>query len=992
MAKKRQDTSSVKEARKSDSIDRFNHREREPFWQKKWEKDRVYSPDLLQAKKPFYNLMMFPYPSAEGLHVGNMYAFTGVDVYGRFKRMNGCDVFEPIGLDGFGIHSENYALKVNRNPKEQAKISQKNFYRQLRATGNGYDWGRTVETYDPGYYKWTQWIFTQMFKAGLAYKAEAAVNWCPSCKTVLADEQVVDEVCERCKTPVTQKNLNQWFFRIATGQRFGKGMSGTYADSLLNNLTKIDWADKIKIGQKNWIGRKEGINIKYQIAGSIMGSDLQITGSGLKGAKGLTPTHHIECFTTRPDTNFGATFIVVGPEHPFVASLLSLQLKVPSSKLDEIKKYVDETREKTQDERIAQGAKKTGVFTGLYAINHLNGARLPIWISDFVLGDVGTGAVVGVPGHDLRDFQFAQTFGLLVIRVVVGKDGDASPITREEQVQEESGTMINSEFLNGLDIHSATKRIMDYLEVKGWGKRVVHYHLRDWLISRQRYWGAPIPMIFCKHCAEKKIGYKSVGVDLRVDPSSQEPKGEHTGSPLQNDMIGWFPVPDEYLPVLLPDVKNWKPTGTGKAPLASISEFVHTKCPHCGGDADRETDVCDTFLDSSWYFLRYPSVGMKAVKTPRGWQAGALAEAMTPPMVEELTRPWDPEITKKWLPVNMYIGGAEHTVLHLLYARFVTMALYDMGYLDFEEPFTRFYAHGLIIKDGAKMSKSRGNVVIPDEYIAAYGADALRTYLMFLGPFDQGGDFRDTGIAGMHRFAGRVWRLLNDWIQSVGVDLRVDPSLVNDWIQSVGVDLRVDQSSQGVDLRVDQSSQGVDLRVDPSSQEPKGEHTGSPLPQNDLNRFMHKTIKKVTEDLEKLHYNTAISAIMEYVNALSNFKGQIPNAQKTQLFDTLLLLLAPFMPHMTEELWSQINADQQSIHLHPWPVFDPRLIIDDEVTIVVQINGKMRESIKMENGKWKMENEVEQEARNSEKVKKYLEGKTIKKTIFVPGKLINFVV
>ena len=811
----------------------FNPLSYESKWQAIWEKDGIYQPDIAKAGKPFYNLMMFPYPSAEGLHVGNMYAFTGSDIYGRFKRMQGYDVLQPIGLDGFGIHSENYALKIGKHPKEQAKVSEKNFYRQLRAIGNSFAWKNTVETYDPDYYKWTQWIFTQMFKHGLAYRKKSLVNFCPSCKTVLSDEQVLPAgrqglmgVCERCKTIVVKKEMQQWFFKITA-----------YAEKLYQNTFKesFRWSGKVKTGQRNWIGRKEGINITYPV----------VSDSG--------PTKEtITCFTTRPDTNFGATFVVVGPEHPFAASLPN----------PEIKAYIKKAKAKSEMERIAVGREKTGVFSGYFAVNQLNGYNMPIYVTDFVLGHVGTGAVVGVPGHDIRDFQFAKKFKLQIIRVVVGSDGDKSGIIREEQVQEEEGMMINSQFLNGKDIHEATRLMMDYLEEKGWGKRVTSYRLRDWCISRQRYWGAPIPMIYCEKC-------------------------------------NWQPVPDKDLPVLLPDLSDWKPEGTGKGPLAKVKSFVETKCPKCGGDAERETDVCDTFLDSSWYFLRYPST-----------RTGQVA--------------WDKEITKKWLPVEQYTGGAEHTVLHLLYSRFVTMAFKDFGLLDFEEPFENFYAHGLIIAEGAKMSKSKGNIVNPDTYINKYGADTLRTYLMFLGPYDAGGDFRDTGIAGMFRFLGRVWRLANSKVSATG---------------------------------------------------------------DNLNRVMHKTIKEVTEDITSLKYNTAIAHIMEYVNAMTE-----NNATSRENIKILLLLLAPFAPHLTEELWHNLKLGESSIHIYPWPDFDPEYLKEDTVTVVVQVNGKLRGSLVIPSGEAKKQEEVEKAARAAGKVKKYLEGQKIRKTIFVPGRLINFVI
>ncbi len=552
----------------------------ETRWQEIWSKAGIYSPNLVSAKKPFYNLMMFPYPSAEGLHVGNMYAFCGSDIYGRFKRMQGFDVFEPIGLDGFGIHSENYAIKVNRNPTEQAKVSQKNFYRQLRSIGNAYDWSRTLETYDPDYYKWTQWIFLKLFEAGLAYRKKSPVNFCPTDKTVLADEQVIDGKCERCGTEVVKKELEQWFFRITK-----------YADRLLEGLNKIDWSERVKIAQRNWIGKKEGINIEYKIAGK---------------------EEKIICWTSRPDTNFGATFIVLAPEH-------QMALKITDDGHGEdVERYIRISKNKLAQERLSDSREKTGVFTGAYAINNLNGEKLPIWVSDFVLMEFGTGAVVGVPGHDRRDFEFAKKFGLPIKRVVVGSDDDRSSITKIEQVQEREGKMINSQFLNGLDIHKATVKVMDYLEQNGWGKRETTYHLRDWLISRQRYWGAPIPMVHCEQCAKQG-------------------KGEQAGMP------GWYAVEESSLPVVLPEVPDFRPTDDGLSPIEKASgAWKYVTCPGCGAKAKREVDTMDTFVDSSWYFLRYTDARNEEVFARK-------------------------EQLDTWMPVDTYLIGPEHTVLHLLY-------------------------------------------------------------------------------------------------------------------------------------------------------------------------------------------------------------------------------------------------------------------------------------------------------------------------------------
>ena len=709
---------------------KYAHREIESKWLKKWEDEELNKTDLLGAKRPFYNLMMFPYPSAEGLHVGNMYAFTAADIYGRFKRMQGFDVFEPIGLDGFGIHSENYALKIGRHPKEHAQITQENFYKQLHQVGNMFDWSKTLETYDPEYYKWTQWIFIQMYKAGLAYRAKSEVNWCPHCKTVLADEQVIDGKCERCKSEMVRKELEQWFFRITK-----------YAQRLLDNLDKLDWVQNIKTSQKNWIGRSEGMKLKFG---------------------------KYEVFTTRPDTLHGATFLAL--------------------------------------------AGKKDRFTGEMVINPATGKEIPVWEAVYVVADYGTGVIMGVPAHDERDMVFAKKHGIEVVEMEPDKS------------------------------------------MEKYGEKTTHYHLRDWLISRQRYWGPPIPMINCPKC-------------------------------------GWQPVPEKDLPVLLPDISDYQPEGEGKGPLAKHPEFYKTACPVCGGNAERETDVSDTFLDSAWYFLRYPSI--------RSAHSGQL--------------PFDSEITKKWMPVHMYTGGAEHANLHLLYTRFLTMALHDLGYVPFEEPFKRFFAHGMIVKDGAKMSKSKGNVVNPDDYIAKYGADALRLYFMFLGPIDQGGDFRDAGMEGMARFVNRVYRLF-------------------------------------------------DLP------EAKSE---------DIVKAEQRLIKKVGEDIERRHYNTAIAAMMEYINLINGIGGWTKEQK-----GILAIMLAPLAPFLAEELWFKL-AHKDSVHLQAWPKYDPGLAVQERGVIAIQVNGKMRDRV--EDGP-----DVEQRALQSDKIKKFIGGAKYR-TIFVPGKVINFV-
>ena len=879
---------------------KYDHTKVEKKWGRLWSKTGIYTPDINSSKNKFYNLMMFPYPSAEGLHAGNMFAFTGSDVYGRFKRMNGCEVFEPIGLDGFGIHSENYAIKIGKSPQENAEHAESNYYRQLREIGNSFDWTRTLETYKPEYYQWTQWLFVELFKAGLAYRKASEVNWCPSCRTVLADEQVMTPkqagklpkkyktfddvpegimVCERCGSEVSRKKLEQWFFRITSD-----------SNRLLDNLKHINWPKKIKTAQRNWIGKKKGITIRYAIANS----DLSV-----------------ECWTSRPDTNFGASFIVISPDHSLLEHITTPKYKKA------VLKYRNRLQKMTKQDKLNQGRKKTGVFTGLYAINNLTGKNLPIWVSDFVLAEVGTGAVVGVPGHDIRDFEFAKEFGLPIIRVVVGKDGDRSQISKLEQVQEDRGVMINSKFLDGLDIKKAKRVMMDHLEENGWGKRETHYHLRDWLISRQRYWGPPIPMIYCESCAKKGLSW-----------FNSTPEGKTRGWKLKNikqievESAGWYPEHD--LPVELPKIDDYLPKGNGRGPLADHPEFYEVTCLACGSkEAHRETDVSDTFLDSAWYFLRYPTEDAKSSKKIA----------------------FDADITRKWLPVDLYFGGAEHAVLHLMYSRFITHVLYDLGYLSFEEPFPRFYAHGLVIKDGAKMSKSKGNVVNPDVYIEKYGADTLRLYLMFMGPMDGYPDFRDSGIEGMGRFLDRVWNL---------------------YVFYAPILTKEDKSKVQVK--------------------------------------MHQTIKKVTSDIENFKYNTAIASIMEYVNelravakpsTLSTKDKKVLSLQSSvgwkHALEVLAKLLAPFAPHMMEEVWHEVLGNTGSIHTSSWPKYKESLAGEESLAIAIQVDGRLRSTLQLPKLHAMDKEKVIALAKKDIKVAKYLEAKNIKKIIFVPGKIVNFV-
>ncbi|HEY9230306.1 MAG TPA: leucine--tRNA ligase, partial [Gemmatimonadaceae bacterium] len=691
-------------------------------WQERWEKRGTNHTDLAAGVRPFYALMMFPYPSAEGLHVGNLFAFTGNDIYGRFQRLQGHTVFEPLGFDAFGIHSENFALKVGTHPADLIPRNIDNFRRQLKRSGLMVDWRHELSTTDPSYYKWTQWIFLELFKRGLAYKKKGAVNWCPVDKTVLANEQVIAGECERCGAKVEQRFLEQWFFRITD-----------YAARLLDNLDWLDWSESTKQAQRNWIGKSDGAEITFRV------QDLEELAGIITAASGQTgeysaQTIDIHVFTTRPDTVFGATYLVLAPEHPLVDSLTTPERRTDVAEYKQASAKQDlVTRKVTKD--------KTGVFTGSYAINPATQQPIPIWIADYVLMEYGTGAIMAVPGHDERDFEFATVFDLPIVRVVapVGSNDTHSKMT-EPFVETENVRLVNSGQFSGQGVAEGKAQIVKWLEANGHAKGVVNFRLHDWCISRQRYWGPPIPIIYCDEC-------------------------------------GTVPVPESDLPVELPYVEDFKPDDTGVSPLARVESWYRVKCPACGGMGRRETDVSDTFLDSAWYFLRYPST-------------------------DDSREPFDPSTTKRWLPVTSYIGGNEHAVLHLLYSRFVTMVLHDAGRIPFEEPYKKFRAHGMIIREGAKMSKSRGNVVNPDEYIEKWGADTFRTYLMFLGPYEEGGDFRDQSIAGVRRFLDRLWASAVDSTQS-----------------------------------------------------------GSPDPQ--VMRKLHQTIKKVSEDVPKLSYNTAIAAMME---------------------------------------------------------------------------------------------------------------------------------
>ena len=808
-------------------------------WQARWETEgtnRFTEAELCSAEAPFFNLMMFPYPSAEGLHVGNIYAFTGADVHGRFHRLAGCNVFEPIGFDAFGIHSENFALKVGIHPMDLIPRNVATFTRQLRRIGGMFDWNHAVDTTTPDYYRWTQWIFLALYRAGLAERVEAPVNWCPSCKTVVANEQVIGGLCERCDTPVGQRRIAQWFFKISR-----------YAERLLRNLDTLDWSEPTKKAQRNWIGRSEGAMIRFPLRGSVRGEDPEDTAG----------EDAIEVFTTRPDTLFGATYMVLAPEHPLVDRVTTQGCAAA------VARYRDSVSRMDLVARKKTGKAKTGVFTGAHCVNPATGTPIPIWIADYVLMEYGTGAIMAVPGHDERDHEFARAFGLPILRVVAPEGEDrAAPL---EEAYTGEGTMVNSGRFTGTPTPEGRGAVVAWLSQRRLAEPRVTYRLHDWCISRQRYWGPPIPIIYCGTC-------------------------------------GAVPVPESDLPVVLPRVEDFTPDDSGTSPLARVEAWYRTRCPACGGEARRETDVSDTFLDSSWYFLRYPSS-------------------------HENERPFNPELNRRWLPVDSYIGGQEHNVLHLLYSRFVTMALHDLGHLEFEEPFVRFRAHGLIVREGAKMSKSRGNVIVPDPIIERHGADAFRLYLMFLGPYTEGGDYRDQGIQGPFGFLKRLWETVTP-------------------VSTLGV--------------------------------------GPPDP--DVERKLHRTIRQVSAQIPELQFNTAVAAMMEYLNAVRRGDRKAARAE----VEPLVIMLAPFCPHIAEELWERLGAEGSIFETASWPEFDPDKTIEEEITLAVQINGKLRGRIAVPAGSG--EAEALARARKEANVARYLEGAELRRVIHVKDRLLNLVV
>ncbi|MBU0732072.1 leucine--tRNA ligase [Patescibacteria group bacterium] len=791
----------------------------EPKWQKQWDKDQAFKADDKSAKEKFYCLDMFPYPSSHGLHVGHPEGYTATDIVSRYKRMNDFNVLHPMGWDAFGLPAENFAIKTGVHPQETTKKSIKTFKKQIKSLGFSYDWDREINTSDPDYYRWTQWIFLEFYKNGLAYKKKAAVNWCETCKTVLANEQVIDGRCERCKKEVIQKDLEQWFFKTTD-----------YAQNLLEGLKDIDWPEPIKHMQENWIGKSEGAEIDFPVQGA---------------------TEKIKVFTTRPDTLYGATYMVLSPEHELVGKI------TPQENREEVEKYIKKAQAKSELERTDLAKEKTGVFTGAFAINPTNLKKIPIWISDYVLASYGTGAIMCVPAHDERDWEFAKKFELEIVKVIEGGQAD-------EECFIGPGKIVNSEEFDGQDWEEAKKKITNKVK----GKLTVNYKIRDWLISRQRYWGAPIPIIHCDKCGE-------------------------------------VPVPAKDLPVKLPTDVDFNPTG--ESPLASSESFQKVICPQCGANEGvrREADTMDTFVCSSWYYLRYCDP-----KDDKFFAKNNLLE--------------------KWMPVDLYVGGAEHAVMHLIYARFFYKALKDLGFIkidkkiDHNEPFSQLRNQGMILgEDHQKMSKSLGNVVNPDDVVKEYGADTFRMYEMFMGAFEEVKPWDPKSIIGIRRFLDRVWKLQEKVSEADGPETIIASS--------------------------------------------------------------HKTIKKVTEDIEEFGFNTAIAQMMIMVNDFSKLE-HIPK----KAYKQFIILLYPFAPHITSEIWERLDGEGSNIMKEKWPKYDSKLAIDEEIELVVQINGKIRDKILV--SKDIKEDEAVKLALDSDKVQNFVSDKKIRTQIFVPGKLINIVI
>ena len=802
----------------------------EPKWQKYWDERKTFKAvedPAFPKDRRRYVLDMFPYPSAQGLHVGHPEGYTATDIYCRYLRANGYNVLHPMGFDSFGLPAENYAIKTGTHPAVTTAANIERFRQQIKALGFSYDWDREVDTSSDDYYRWTQWIFLKLFEKGLAYEAESPINWCPSCKTGLANEEVKDGACDRCGEPVTRKRIRQWILKITA-----------YAERLLADLDELDWPEPIKMMQRNWIGRSEGTNLVFKIDG--------------------TESDGIEVYTTRPDTLFGATYMVLSPEHPLVEKITGPEQR------GAVNAYVEAAARKSDLERTDLAKEKTGVWTGAYAVNPGNGEKIPVWIADYVLISYGTGAIMAVPGHDERDWDFAKAFGLPIVQVVEGT-GDGSP--DPQSLFTGDGRSVNSGDFSGLATAEAKKRITEWLEERGIGKKAVNYRLRDWVFSRQRYWGEPIPVVHCAEC-------------------------------------GIVPLPEKDLPLKLPQVKSYAPTGTGESPLASIDEWVNTSCPKCGGPAKRETNTMPQWAGSCWYYLRYLDPDNEGAFT-----AGDKIDY--------------------WMPVDLYVGGAEHAVLHLLYSRFWHKVLYDCGLVNSVEPFRRLINQGMILgEDNQKMSKSRGNVINPDDIIEIYGADSMRVYEMFMGPLEVSKPWLTAGLVGVSRFLERLW--------------------------AIGEKCRPGSAA---------AFQAEDLER--------------------LTKLMHRTIKKVSKDTASLDFNTAISAMMIYSGELAK-SAEVPPV----LWEPLVIMASAYAPHLGEELWERLGHGE-SVSRAAWPSYDESLTIDDEATIVVQVNGKIRDKFTAAMGTDRAE--LEKTALALPGVIKWTEGQKIAKVISVPNKLVNVV-
>lgn len=815
----------------------YDYKTIERKWQKKWDEHRAHRTDDTGDMRKFYTLEQFPYPSGK-LHMGHMRVYSIGDVIARFKRMNGYRVLHPMGWDAFGLPAENAAIKHGISPDKWTYENIAYMREQQKQLGVSYDWEREVTTCHPDYYKFTQWLFLLFYERGLAYRKKAAVNWCPDCQTVLANEQVEDGKCWRCDSVVEKKELEQWFFRITA-----------YAERLLNDLDKLDgWPEKVKTMQRNWIGKSEGTEVTFTVP-ELGGESFSV-------------------FTTRPDTLFGVTYVVLAPEHPLVDSLIR-----GKENEDAIRAFIWKMRNESEMTRTSEEAEKIGHFTGAYAEHPLTGEEIPIWVANYVLMDYGTGAVMGVPAHDERDFAFAKKYDLPIRKVIDRADEPLNEPLTEAYVGD--GVLVNSGEFNGMPNRRAIEAISETLAERGTGKRTVTYRLRDWLVSRQRYWGAPIPIVYCNSC-------------------------------------GIVPVPKDQLPVLLPEDVRFD----GKqSTLASSASFVETTCPNCGKEARRETDTMDTFICSSWYYLRY-----------------------TDPYNDEL--PFSKEQADKWLPVDEYIGGIEHAILHLLYSRFFTKVLYDAGMVSVQEPFTRLLTQGMVLKDGAKMSKSKGNVVSPDDIIDKYGADTGRLFIMFAAPPERDLEWSDAGVEGCHRFLNRVYRLVN----------------------------------QHRELFVNRPPA----------------HPDASRESRELQRITHYTVKKVTEDVgTRYHFNTAVSAIMELVNAIYAYPETADRGTLAEAIERVILLLAPFTPHISEELW-EMTGHETSVHDEAWPTYDEEALAVDEVELAVQVNGKVRDRVVVSIDA--KQEEIEAHVMEQAKIQEHLKGKTVQKVIVIPKKLVNIVV